>query len=242
MNKYFTAILFLIVPFSMFPQGAKNIDSTAIFILDKMNDIIGDLESVSFNISNATDKINPNQVIETHFSSSSVSMVGPDKLVTRTKGDKGNYGIWYDGSFVSYYSFDENNYVTLEAPDNIITMIDSMHTAYDFKFPAADFFYPSFTDDIIEAFDTVQYAGKKIVDNEECFHIMATNSEMHVQIWISNNMGMLPKKLLIIHKNEGNLQLESTFSNWNLNLNIPDSVFNFLPPPNAKLISIMAKS
>lgn len=242
MKKCLFLITLIILPFFAFTQESKKIDSTAIFILDKMNDIIGNLESVSFDVSTATDKINAEQNIETHFSTSSVSMVGPDKLVSRTKGDSGSYGIWYDGSFVSYYSFDENNYVTLEAPDNIITMIDSMHMAYDFKFPAADFFYPSFTDDIIDAFDTVQYIGKKIVDNQECFHIMATNDEMHVQIWISNSIGILPKKLLIINKKEKNLQIESTFSNWSLNPNIPRPVFDFLPPPNARLISILAKS
>jgi len=242
MKKHILAITLLILPLLGFTQESKNIDSTSIFILDKMNDIIGDLESVSFNVVTATDKVNAKQDIETHFSKSSVSMVGPDKLVSRTKGDRGSYGIWYDGSFVSYYSFDENNYVTLEAPDNIITMMDSMHVSFDFKFPAADFFYPSFTDDIIDAFDTVQYIGKKMIEGEECFHIMATNNEMHVQIWISNKTGMLPKKLLIINISENNLQIESTFNDWNLNPNIPESVFDFLPPPNARLISILAKS
>ena len=71
---------------------------------------------------------------------------------------------------------------------------------------------------------------------------MAINNEIHVQIWISNSTGMLPKKLLIINKSEKNLQIESTFSDWVLNPNIPESVFDFLPPPNAKLISILAKS
>ncbi|MDU8885744.1 DUF2092 domain-containing protein [Yeosuana sp. MJ-SS3] len=242
MEKRLLLIVLTFLPFLSFAQESKKIDSTAIFILDKMNDIIGDLESVSFNVATSSDKINVEQNIETHFSTSSVSMVGPDKLMSRTKGDRGNYGIWYDGAFISYYSFDENNYVTLEAPDNIITMIDSMHVKFDFKFPAADFFYPSFTDDIIDAFDTVKYIGKKIVEGEECFHIMATNNEMHVQIWISNDTGMLPKKLLIMDKNENNLQIESTFTDWSLNPNIPESVFDFLPPPNARLISILAKS
>ena len=56
-----------------------------------MSDIIGDLESVSFKVATATDKVNAQQNIETHFSTSNVSMVGPDKLVSRTKGDRGNY-------------------------------------------------------------------------------------------------------------------------------------------------------
>ena len=47
---------------------------------------------------------------------------------------------------------------------------------------------------------------------------------------------------LIIYKNKSNLQYQSTFSNWSLNPNTPNSIFGFLPPPNAKLISILKKS
>jgi hypothetical protein len=71
---------------------------------------------------------------------------------------------------------------------------------------------------------------------------MATNTDLNVQIWVSNKTYLLPKRFVIIYKNESNIQFESTFSNWTLNPNIPNAVFDFLPPPNAKLISILKKS
>lgn len=219
----------------------KQIDSTAIFILDKMSDVIGDLNSVSFELNTSVDKINADRNIEKHYSHSNVSMVGPDKLIARIQGDKGDHAFWYDGEFMTYYSFIENNYVTLEAPDNIITMIDSMHMRFDFKFPAADFFYPSFTDDIIEDFDSISYLGQKTIDGEPCFYIMATNKDTNVQLWVSNNMNVLPKRMVIIQKNKDNMQYEANFIKWELNPEIPNSVFDFTPPPNSKLISILEK-
>lgn len=225
-----------------YSQTDKEIDSAAVFILDKMSDIIGDLESVNFEMESSVDDFDIDKNLITHYRSSSVSMVGPDKMVAVTKGDKGNYGFWYDGSYVSYYSYDENNYVTLEAPDNTITMIDSMHMAYNFKFPAADFFYPSFTDDVIEGFDTLKFNGKRTVNDQECFYITAINQNLNVQFWISSGTFQLPKKVVVIYKNENNKRYEATFNNWELNPNIPSSVFEFVPPPNARLISIMAKS
>lgn len=237
----------LLITFSLFfsfsySQTDKEIDSAAVFILDKMSDIIGDLESVSFEMESSVDDFDIDKNLITHYRSSSVSMVGPDKMVAVTKGDKGNYGFWYDGSYVSYYSYDENNYVTLEAPDNTITMIDSMHMAYNFKFPAADFFYPSFTDDVIEGFDTLKFNGKRTVNGQECFYITAINQNLNVQFWISSGTFQLPKKVVIFYKNDNNKRYEATFNNWELNPNIPSSVFEFVPPPNARLISIMAKS
>jgi hypothetical protein len=230
------------ISFSGYTQEVKDIDSTAIFLIDKMADVIGDLESVSFNLNNSTDELDADKNIEKRFSTSNISFSGSDKLSVRTEGTKGKKGYSYDGSFLSYYNFDENNYVTLEAPATTLEMIDEMHLDYNFNFPAADFFYPSFTDDMMEQFTSIEFLGKKTVDGEECYHIMATNKDLNVQIWVSNETYLLPKRFVIIYKNKSNLQFESTFGNWTINPNIPDAVFDFLPPPNAKLISILKKS
>lgn len=240
MKKLLTSLSLLTILFSQ--AQTKNIDSTAVYILDKMADIIGSLESVKFDISTASDKLDDNSNLSTYYATSHIAMTGPNKFTSTTHGDGGNFGYWYDGEFVSYYSLDENNYVTLEAPETILTMIDSMHTTFDFKFPAADFFYPSFTDDLIEDFDTINYEGQRMVDGEKCFYITATNAEKHIQLWITSNTTMLPKRLIIVYKKEGNLQFETNFNNWELNPNIPEAIYNFTPPPNASLISILAKS
>lgn len=242
MKKILLLLPLLFISFLGYAQEVKDIDSTAIFILDKMGDVIGDLESVTFELNNSSDKLNEDQNIEKQYSTSNICFSGPDKLRIRTEGTEGKKGYWYDGSYLSYYNFDENNYVTLEAPETTLAMIDEMHLNYNFDFPAADFFYPSFTDDLIEHFDTIKFLGKKTIDGEECYHIMATNSELNVQLWVSDKTYLLPKHFVIIYKNKSNLQYQSTFSNWSLNPNTPNSIFGFLPPPNAKLISILKKS
>ncbi|TFG74262.1 MAG: DUF2092 domain-containing protein, partial [Flavobacteriales bacterium] len=154
----------------------------------------------------------------------------------------GNKGYWYDGELVTYYSFDENNYVKLEAPDNIIDMMDGMHEAYDFQFPAADFFYPSFTDDIMEAFDSISFLGEKTINGKVCYHIMAVNKTTTVQLWVSSDLLSLPMRLIVIQKNSNHARYEATFSDWELNPIIPEAVFEFAPPPNSRLISVLSKS
>ncbi|MFC2148529.1 DUF2092 domain-containing protein [Bacteroidota bacterium] len=242
MKKYVLTLALLALPFCGQSQDAREIDSAAVFILDRMADIIGELEAVSFTIETATDRLDDKQKIETHYSTSHVSMAGPDKMVYQRFGNKGKYGFWYNGAFASMYSYKENNYVTLEAPENIIAMIDSLHSRFDFQFPAADFFYPSFTDDILADFNTLEYLGKAVVDGEDCFYIRATNETMHFQVWISSSNWNLPKRFIIIQKGNQNLRFESVFKDWDINPNLPNTVFEFLPPPNARLIDIMEKS
>lgn len=225
-----------------FSQNEKKVDSVAVRLLDKMSAVIGDLSSVSYDLNTSSDELNDFFENERLFNIHEVIMVGPDKMTTHSRGDKGNRATWYNGDYLSYYSFDENNYVTIEAPDNIITMIDSMHSTFDFKFPAADLFYPTLTDDILNYFDTVAYLGLKEVEGQECFHVMASSKTMTFQLWISNNALFLPKKYLFIDKEKSYQQHEGTFNNWIINTIYPDDIFNFVPPKNAKLISIMAKS
>ena len=242
MKKNFLIIPLLLLSIFGYSQEVKDIDSTAIFILDKMGQVIGDLESVSFNLKNSTDKLNADRNIVKNYSSSTISFSGPDRLHIRMEGTKGKSDFYYDGAYLSFYNYLENNYVTLDAPESTLEMIDQMHLDYDFQFPAADFFYPSLTDDMIEQFMSIKFLGKTAVDGEECYHIMATNEDLNVQLWISNKTYLLPKRFVLIYKNKSNLQYESTFSNWILNPNIPDAVFDFMPPPNTKLISILKKS
>ena len=241
MRQLLFSYIALIIPFLGFTQKEKEIDSTAVYIIDQMSDLIGDLQSVTFNTTTSSDKLNDKGYIQTHYSTSEVSMVGPDKLMAITKGDNGGHGYWYNGQYLSYYSFGENNYLILEAPENIISMIDTMHIRFDFKFPAIDFFYPSFTDDILESFDTIEFIGKRTIDEEECYQIIALNEEMNVQLWVSGSRNFLPKKMKIIYKNQNNIQYTTTFTSWVLNPQIPEAIFEFLPPPNAKLISILEK-
>jgi len=242
MKKLILSFILLIIPFLGQAQEAKKIDSVAVSLLDRMSDVIGELESCAYNLKTATDKLNADKNIVKYHGTSSVSMEGPDKLIVRAKGDRGDHGFWYNGEYLTYYSFSENTYVTLESSDNIIDMTNTMHDTYDFKFPAIDFFSPTFTDDILENFDTIQFLGMKTINGQDCFHVMITNENLNVQFWISNDIQTLPLQFAIIYKKENNRQFEGTFSNWQLNPDIPNRLFDFSPPPSAKLISILAKS
>lgn len=240
MKKTFIILICLTGYFS-FSQAERKVDSIAVKLLDKMSRVIGELESVSFTMKSEHDELNDDYELVRSFGESSVHFSGPNKLSVHNTGGKGNRAIWYNGTLFNYYSFDENNYVTLDAPSNTMTMIDSMNTTFGIDFPGADLFYPTLTDDILDNFDKVLYLGRATVDGEDCFHLLATSETMNFQLWISNNAFFLPKKYLFTFKNKDRKQYESTFDNWQINMSLPDSMFDFVPPKGARLISILAK-
>lgn len=244
MKKFF---LFSCMFIFMHSYGQENtqdgqVDPVAVLVLDKMSDLIGDLESCSFTLSTRQDINDPDHGWVTQHSTSTMIFDGPDKMHVHRTGEKGQEGFWYNGEEVSFYSYDQNNFVRVAAPETTLATIDTLNVVYGTEIPAADFFYPAFTDDLLEAFPTILYLGKKPVGNDNCYHIKASNDEMEVQFWISDQAYKLPIRYSIVYKNNSNMQYETHFSNWDLNPVIPPSVFDFMPPKNAKPIKILAQN
>ncbi|HNS18595.1 MAG TPA: DUF2092 domain-containing protein [Bacteroidales bacterium] len=217
------------------------VDTVAVMIIDRMATVIGELNSCSFTLNTTMDVNDPDFGLIKRTWTDEVYLVGPDKMHLQTHGDKGNRGFWYNGWQAVTYSFDENNFATIEAPDNLIAMIDTINHHYGIEFPAADFFYPTFTDDLLANFDTIVFLGKKKLNGRECFHILVSNQAISVQMWFTGDAFTLPQQFVIRYKNEENRQYEATFSNWQLNPEIPAAVFEFTPPPAAREVSILPR-
>ena len=218
------------------------VDPVAIDILDNMSQVIGDLGSCSYKLNAWAD--HPHEYgLEKDFMEYEVYFGGPQHLKVHSNSRYGHRGFWYDGETFTYYSFAENNYSTIPAPHNVIDMIDSLNAVYEVDFPAADFFYPSFTDDLIDYFETITYLGEKEMREKSAFHIMAANDQMIVQIWVTNDGMNLPAAFTITYKQKAFMpQYTAVFSDWQLNPDLPVSLFSFSPPPGAREIVILPKT
>jgi len=242
MRQIILSFFALILTLGISAQVTKT-DTVAIMILDQMSQVIGDLNSVSFTVNVKKDVIDREVGFESLYSVNEVILDGPDNLQIHSKGDKGHRGYWYNGELLVYYSYAENNYVLFDARPTTIETIDSINTTYGIDFPAADFFYPTFTSDLMASSDKIIFNGVKTVEGKECLHIIAQGKNRTIQLWIADDSYTLPVKMLIndTTTNPG-LQYEATFSNWQLNRIYPPSIFEFLIPPGAHEVKILPKS
>ena len=240
MKKIFLVFL-LTIPTRLFAQQSIY-DTTAISLLDRMGSVIGDIQSCSFTLNTSSDVIDIELGLIKHFTLNKVYLVGPDKMLVDSRGEKGHRGLWYNGEQLVFYSYSENNYAVIDAPPTIISTIDTVNKTYGIDFPAADFFYPTFTLDLIDNNDEIILVGKSTINNTECFHIVARNNYMSTQIWISDDALFLPVKMVVVDYNEmPNAQYEATFSNWKINSEYPDAMFDFTPPPSANKVRLLSK-
>jgi len=242
MKKMLVGLPMLLLVIGLSAQSQKY-DSVAIIILDRMADVIGDLESCSFKVNIANDVAQPANGLIKYFSECEVYMSGPDKMLVNVRGHRGHRQLMYNGKQLAYFSFDENNYGIVPAPNTTLNMIDSINSYYDIEFPAADFFYPAFTDDLLQASDSLDFVGIERMGSKEYFHIISYSKTMDMQFWINNDAYNLPARFSITYKNKPGIpQYLAMFSDWQLNPTLPAAMFDFLPPPGAKWVRMMSKS
>jgi len=212
-------------------------DEQAIESLDKLTETIGALTSCSFTTHAEIIKLVDGKLIPS-YRQNDIYMRGPDKMYFYVEMDDTRKGFWYDGKQLATFHFDANQHDIMDAPGTIMETIDSVHRNFKIDFPAADFFYPTLTDDIMNQFDTVVYVGTKNIEEIPCKEINATNPNLDVYILIEEATS-LPKQLEIYYlgEKEGHTFV-TTFSNFIQDPDLPDELFEFAPPSNSVKTSL----
>ncbi len=215
---------------------AARYDAAAIEALDMMSEKIATLSSCSFTLDTINSTDPSNEIRNEH----DVYMRAPDKMYVHTVGTAGEKGYWYNGAKLAYFSYSERKYATVEAPDNILKAIDAGSKTYGIDFPAADFFYPDLTDDILDNYDDVYFSEEEI-DGISNASVTAINSDEVVQIWI-DQATYLPYRMVIQSKLDHNNYYDVVFSNWKTNQELPDTLFEFQPPSSSEETTLSAKN
>ena len=232
-SYYFIAFVLL---FGSCTSETKKYDERAIDYLDNLSATIGEINSCSYTLNAIISEDNETEIIKEH----DVYMRGPNKMHIYTTGTEGRKGIWYDGSVFAYFSYDKNVFDTIAAPGDIITTINEIHDKYGIYFPASDFFYPTLTDDLIDNFNEVLFGGDENLDGVDCVVVEASRKDRIVYIWIEKE-SYLPHKMMVNQIGGLNRSYEALFSNWRINPNLPDILFEFEPPANSTREKIQPK-
>jgi hypothetical protein len=243
MNKKFFFGVFLFMAAAGDASAQRtNIDTIAVAILDRMTAMIGSLSSCHYMVRSNYDVRSQHLGLVKHGDDEQIYMQGPNKLLIRSQGDRGERSLYYDGETLSYYSLESNQFAILPLAASIVDMIDTVNKLYGIEFPASDFFYPTFVDDLLSESRNIIYLGMTKVDGKDCYHIAGTTPDMTYQFWISDDALTLPMKMVIVYTNRDmNPQYEATLSDWQVNPVLPSSLFEFMVPPKARKIK-MAKS
>jgi hypothetical protein len=206
-------------------------DPKAFEVIEQLSADIGSIDALSFRSTTSYDMDATDGTRLQRNRMAKVYIEGPDKMHAYIQGDSGRAGLWFNGQRLTWYRFDHHTFDTVSITGTVLEMIDKVHQQYNVEFPSADFFYPSLADDIRENYPFVRLVGSAVIDGEDCWHIVAKNSEHQVQMWILQAARSLPKRLLVVNANGS--RFESTFHDWVVNPELPESTFRFTVPDDA---------
>lgn len=239
MSRKFLFLIGFVMTVITINGQTQRIDSTAVYLLNRAGETLQDIKACSFTTVTTYDVPNENLGLIKHSLTDKVTIKFPDKMKVTSTGDKGNRALWYTGKKLNYYSLDNNNYGFTAAPPSVIETIDEVSKKFGIEFPAADFFYPTFLQDLLSEQGNLIFLGKTTVDGRECYHIAGNDKTKSYQFWIGCDDLFLPVKMVIIYTSDKDKpQYEALYKDWIINNDYPDSMFEFLTPPKATKIKL----
>jgi len=213
---------------------SSGIDSTALVILERMSEVITDIQSCRLKVETEYDIPVPDLGLIKHSDHADIIMKGPDKLLLSMSGDKGERAYFFNGQTLTYYSFGNNRYAQMSIPGTILNLADTIYSTFGIDFYIVDFFFPDFIDDLTLNSSSLVYLGLTPVDGQLCYHIAGVMTDFTYQIWLRKDPFCLPVKVVFVyHDQEYSPQFEARYRDWEINQLFPDALFEFSIPPHA---------
>jgi len=220
--------------------AAPGVDAAADRILRQMSDYLATAGEFSFRANVTYDEaLASGEAIE-YGGTADVSVRRPDRLHVAFRGDEHQNRVFFDGRTLTLYDPDVNVYAVTEVPPEIDGAVDLVFEKYGFSVPIADLVYSDPYSALTGGVETGFVAGLHPVNGVPCHHLAFTQEAIDWQIWIEDGPRPVPRKLVIILKDEpGSPRYSATLSDWDFQPRLSDHYFEFHPPDGADEIEFL---
>ncbi len=173
-----------------------------------------------------------------------IALRRPDRLridgVRRT-GER--RGLIYDGQQLTAFDLDDDVYATVARTGSIDDAIDYVVDDLQIRTPLAELLTTRLSEVVADAAEIAEWIEEASIGGVRCDHVAARNPETDVQAWVQTGELPLLRRLVITYKQApGQPQFRATFSSWNLEADLPDSLFAFKPADGAQRVPFVARA
>jgi hypothetical protein len=220
-------------------QKNPDIDPAAMAALDKMGSYLRTLSAFQVKAAQSTDDVLDNG--QTIQSSQVVDLLAakPNRLRAQIKGDAIDRIFLYDGKNFTVYGQLVNFYATVPAPPTIAELIGKLDEKYGIEMPLVDLFmWGSPQSTAAQAITSAIDIGPSAIEGTTCEQYAFRQNGLDWQIWIQLGDYPLPRKLILITKDEEAQPRFTEVLTWNLAPSFNDDAFFFDPPQGAQRIAI----
>ena len=166
----------------------------------------------------------------------------PDGMWVERRNDDFTRQMYFDGKTLALHDVDRGLYATKDVDVRTNNdMLDRLAEKFDLTMPLSDLLVSDPDAALSEYADEGVYVGLHAVRGVQCHHLALSNDALGWQVWIQAEGPPLPRKLVIVYRDEpGMPQFRAHLSKWNLEADVADTRFAFVPPEGAHRIEIVA--
>ena len=147
---------------------------------------------------------------------------------------------WYDGKEMTLLDPIKNMYAMTPASGSNAEALIQVGEEHGLEMPLAPLLKRKLADDL-EALGDASYLGIHDAEGEACHHLLFRGESKDLQVWISTGEQAVLRKMVVTFWDiEGAPQQALTFSEWNLEAEIADDVFEAKIPEDALLIDFLS--
>jgi hypothetical protein len=163
----------------------------------------------------------------------------PNKMRVEISNDREPRTFYYDGKSFTLFSPTSRFYATVDAPPTINELITQLDEKYAIDVPFVDLFRWGTPEGDIKDLTGAMDVGPAQIDGVTCEHYLFRQNGADWQIWIQLGDYPLPRKLVITTMTDDARPQHEAVYTWNLAPSFSEEAFAFVPPPDAKKITLV---
>jgi hypothetical protein len=167
----------------------------------------------------------------------------PDHLSVDVDGDDGESKLFYDGKNLVIYSVEQKKYVSLPVAGGIGKALDEVEDRTRMDFPLADLLGDDPGKSLLAGVTSGGQVGTATIDGTPCRHFffVQASEDLEWELWLEDNDKSLPRRVAITYRSQpGRPMFLAELSNWNFNIQVADSDFEFKPPAGVVKVELSA--
>lgn len=197
-------------------------------------------KSIGFSFQESFDEIDETGLRMQYSNTRRVGLRRPDKLAAESQGDTVDREFRYNGRRAVLLDKRHNAYAVLEeAPETVDGLLEHLADRFGLVMPLEDLLYSDVYESVMSTAERVAYLGIHNVGEFKCHHLAFAQDVIDWQIWVEAGATPIPRKIVINYRQEyGHPAYQALITDWRVDLELPDALFEFSPPAGARQIEI----
>jgi hypothetical protein len=216
------------------------VDPAATQILKRTTEYLGSLQRFSVHTQTTFEDLLASGHRVDYEISADVIIGRPNKLRAERKGDLISQVFYYNGKTLTLYNPSNKVYATEKAPGTIEGVLDYGRESLGLTVPVADLVYRNAFTLLMQDVNFAAVVGKTVIGGVKCDHLVFSRPGVDFQVFVTAAGRPLPRKYVVTDTGTpARLSVSTVISGWNVEPDVADAKFDFVPPKGVKKIAFM---